>query len=82
MTEAEPSPETVVETAADAAEELIFSRVSRSAVTDYDVTVSYEDDQLEVEIVLEAPNAEVDLDQLADDAALAAGGAVDELLEA
>lgn len=68
----------VVETAAEAAADLVFSRVSRSAVEDLDVTVVYEEGVLEVDVYLEVPGE--DEAAIADDAALAAGAAVDELL--
>ena len=75
---AEPTDENVVETAAEAAEKLVFSRYRASAVTDYDVTVTFEDGILEVDVYVEA--GEGDPEQVADDAALAARAAVDELL--
>jgi hypothetical protein len=71
-----PDETTVVETAANAAESVVFSRYPRSAVRDLDVTVTFEDGQLEVDIYLDAPG---DPAQVADDAALAARGAVDDL---
>ncbi|MFC7081214.1 DUF3194 domain-containing protein [Halorussus caseinilyticus] len=73
-----PSDDEVVQTAAEAAEGLILSRLSNSAVKDLDVTVSFEDGILEVDVYLNAPEAD-DEDQIADDAALAARSAVDEL---
>ncbi|EMA34098.1 hypothetical protein [Halobiforma nitratireducens] len=77
----EPSDETVVQTASDAAEGLIFSRYKQSEVRDYDVTITFEDGVLEVDVYLNAPDEEggPDPDQVADDAALAARQAVDEL---
>jgi hypothetical protein len=71
-----PDKTTVVETAASAAESVVFSRYSRSEVRDLDVTVTFEDGRLEVDIYLDAPG---DAAQVADDAALAARGAVDDL---
>ena len=73
--------ETVVETAAEAAHSLVFSRLDASDVVDLDVTVSFEDGVLEVDVYLFAPDADVDVDEVADDAALAAQGAVDALFE-
>lgn len=70
-----------VEAAAAAAEDLVFSRIERSAVDDLDVTVSLEDGTLTVEVYVEAPDADVDVDRVADDAALAARGAADDVLE-
>jgi len=68
----------VVQTAADAAENVIFSRCDRSVVTDLDITVTFEDDVLEVDVYLNVDDDCLDEQQLADDAALAARGAVDE----
>lgn len=77
----EPPDTVVVETAAEAAEDLIFSRIAREQVTDLDVTIRYEEGILEVDVYLEAPEAEASASEVADDAALAARAAVDELLE-
>lgn len=74
----EPSDDEVVRTAAEAAEGLIFSRLSNSAVRDVDVTVSFEDGVLDVDVYLNAPDAD-DEEQVAEDAALAARSAVDDL---
>jgi hypothetical protein len=74
------SDETVVETASEAAEDVVFSRFDRSTVEDIDVTVSFEDGILEVDVYLNAPDGRADPDRVADDAALAARGAVDDLL--
>ena len=75
----EPTDAEIVETAADAAERTVFSRYDRSAVRDIDVTVSYDDGQLAVDVYLNAKGG--DPRTVADDAALAARGAVDALLE-
>ena len=79
----EPSDETVVQTAADAAEGVIFSQYKQSDVRDYDVTVVFEDGVLEVDVYLNVPedDDEADPEQVADDAALTARQAVDELFE-
>jgi len=70
----------VVRTAAEAAEEVVFSRFSRSDVEDLDVTVTFEDGILEVDVYLNVPDPGLkDPDRVADDAALAAQSAVDEL---
>jgi hypothetical protein len=66
----------VVQTAVDAAEEVILSRYSRSELRDLDVAVTFEDGQLSVDIYLDAPG---DADRVAEDAALAARAAVDDL---
>lgn len=76
-----PSDETVVETAAAAAEKVVFSRLDQSTVADLDVTVTFEDQILEVDVYLNAPEARADSETVADDAALAARSAVDDLLE-
>ena len=77
-----PTDEEVVQTAAQAAEGLVFSRFKRSAVRDYDVEVTFEDGVLEVDVWINAPEAEADAEVVAEDATLAARGAVDELFEA
>ncbi len=74
----EPSPETVVTEAADAAEGIVFSHYAKSAVRDLDITVQFEDGQLEIDIYLDAPD---DAEAVADDAALAAKAAVDALFQ-
>jgi hypothetical protein len=76
-----PEDATVVETAADAAENVIFSRCDRSAVTDFDITVTFEDDVLEVDVYLNVDDETTDEQQVADDAALAARSAVDDLFD-
>ncbi|WP_423999833.1 DUF3194 domain-containing protein [Haloarcula salina] len=76
-----PTDDEVVETAARAAEDVVFSRFDASEVEDLDVTVSFEDDLLEVDVYLNAPDARQDEDRVADDAALAARAAVDDLFE-
>jgi len=79
--EADPTDADVVRAAADAAEEHVFTRLDRADVADLDVTVTFEDRVLEVDVYLHAPDAAVDTDAVADDAALAGRAAVDELLE-
>ncbi|SFR36952.1 DUF3194 domain-containing protein [Halogeometricum limi] len=81
--ETEPTDETVVETAAEAAEGVIFARYKQSQVKDFDVTVTFEDGVLEVDVYVNAPDeAEADAEAVADEAARAAREAVDELFEA
>ena len=75
-----PSDDEVVQTAAEAAEQVVFSRFSRSDVSDVDISVSFEDGILEVDVYIEA-DGEADPEQVADDAALAAQGAVDDLFD-
>jgi len=74
-----PTDERVVAVAADAAEGVVFSHYARSAVTDLDVTVTFEEGVLEVDVYLNAPDADADPDAVAEEAALAAQDAVDEL---
>ena len=76
-----PTDQEIVETAASAAADLIFARLDRSDVEDYDVTVSFEDAVLDVDVYVLAPDATEDADRVAEDAALAARHAVDELFE-
>ena len=76
-----PTDQEVVETAASAAADLIFARLDRSDVEDYDVTVSFEDGVLDVDVYVLAPDATEDADRVAEDATLAARHAVDELFE-
>ena len=77
----EPTDDDVVQTASDAAEGYVFSQYKQSAVRDLDVTVTFEDGVLEVDVYLNVPDSEetVDPEQVADDAALTAREAVDEL---
>ncbi|WP_135822633.1 DUF3194 domain-containing protein [Halostella litorea] len=76
-----PTDDEVVRTAADAAEEVVFSRLDNGEVDDLDVTVTFEDGVLEVDVYVHAPDAEADEKRVADDAALAARGAVDDLFD-
>ena len=81
MPPAEPTDEEVVQTAATAAEDVIFERYKQSAVRDLDVTVTFEEGILEVDVYLNAPDEDADPDQVADDAARAARDAVDDLFD-
>lgn len=79
----EPSDTEVVETAAEAAEGAVFANYRQSEVTDLDVTVTFEDGVLEVDVYLNVPDdAGPDPDAVADEAARAAQEAVDELFAA
>jgi hypothetical protein len=78
----DPTDEAVVETAATAAEDVVFSRYDTGTVEDLDVTVSFEDGVLDVDVYVNAPDGRHDEAQVADDAALAAQAAVDELFSA
>lgn len=76
----EPSDEEVVRAAAEAAEGIVFDRYKQSEVRDLDITVSFEDGVLDVDVYLNPPEgADPDPDRVADDAALAARSAVDDL---
>jgi hypothetical protein len=78
----EPTEEEVVRTAAEAAEGVVFDRYRQSDVTDLDVTVTFEDGVLEVDVYLNPTaeaEAETDPERVVDEAARAAQDAVDEL---
>jgi fructose 1,6-bisphosphatase len=77
-----PTDEAVVETAAEAAEGLVLDRLKTSDVDDLDITVTFEDGVLDVDVYVRAPDADADVEQVADDAALAAQAAVDDLFAA
>lgn len=75
-----PTDAEVVETAAEAAEGVIFARYKQSEVKDFDVTVTFEDGVLDVDVYVNAPeDGESDPDAVADEAARTAQDAVDEL---
>jgi len=78
----EPTEEKIVRTAAEAAEGLIFERYRQSDVTDFDVTVTFEDGVLDVDVYVNPTDeaaADVDPERVVDEAARAAQAAVDEL---
>ena len=76
----EPTDETVVQTAAEAADGLVFARFANSAVKDLDITVGFEDGILDVDVYLNTTDdAEADPDAVAQEAVEAAEDAVDEL---
>ncbi|WP_336021752.1 DUF3194 domain-containing protein [Halobellus salinisoli] len=82
-----PTDEEVVQTAAEAAEGVIFAHYRQSELTDVDVTVTFEDGVLDVDVYVNAPDdtdgdADEVADEVADEAARAAGDAVDELFAA
>ncbi|MDV7350028.1 DUF3194 domain-containing protein [Halorubrum sp. E3] len=80
---AEPSDDEVVRTAAEAAEGIVFKHYDQSTVTDLDVTVTFEEGVLDVDVYLNAPeDAEPDREAVAQEAVETAGEAVDELFEA
>jgi fructose 1,6-bisphosphatase len=74
-----PTDQEVVDTAAEAAEGLVLDRLRTSDVDDLDITVTFEDGVLDVDVYVRAPEADADVEQVADDAALAAQAAVDDL---
>lgn len=76
-----PTDLEVVETASEAAEGLVLDRLRSSDIEDLDVTVTFEDGILEVDVYAHAPDADADVDQVVDDAARAAQAAVDDLFE-
>jgi predicted acyl esterase len=76
-----PSDAAVVEAAAEAAEGLVRSRYAQSAVREFDVTVTFEDGRLDVDVYLDAPD-EPDPTVVANEAVEAAEAAVDDLFEA
>ncbi|WP_396610516.1 DUF3194 domain-containing protein [Haloferax sp. S1W] len=78
----QPTDEEVVETAAEAAEGLIFARFKQSRVKDFDVTVTFEDGVLDVDVYINAPDDAENAAVVADEAAQAAQEAVDELFAA
>ena len=76
----EPDDETVVTTAAEAAEGFILSRFANSAITDVDITVTFEDGVLDLDVYLNTTDdAEADPEAVVDAAIKAAEDAVDEL---
>ena len=80
-----PSDEEVVRAASEAAEGVILDAYKQSALTDFDVTVAFEDGVLDVDVYVNPPDdagSDPDPDAVADEAALAAGDAVDELFAA
>ncbi|MFB6173169.1 MAG: DUF3194 domain-containing protein [Halobacteriales archaeon] len=70
--------EEIVTAASEAARSIVFSRYDRDEVIDLDVTVAFEEGDLSIDLYLNAPG---DADRVAEDAALAAREAVDDLLE-
>lgn len=77
----DPTDEEVVQTAATAAERVVFDHYDQSAVRDLDVTVTFEAGVLDVDVYVNAPD-DPDPEAVATAATEAAGEAVDELFEA
>ena len=79
----DPNDTAVVDAAAEAAEGVVFKHYDQSTVTDLDVTVTFEDGLLDVDVYLNVPDGvEPDPDAVAREAAETAGDAVDELFAA
>jgi len=75
-----PSDETVVQAAAEAAEGAVFAHYRKSEVDDLDVTVSFEDGRLSVDVYLNpGDGTDPDPDAVVDEAVAAAEAAVDDL---
>ncbi|MFB6157624.1 MAG: DUF3194 domain-containing protein [Haloferacaceae archaeon] len=75
-----PSDEAVVTAAAEAAEGVVLDRYKQSRLDDLDVTVTFEEGVLEVDVYVNPPaDAEPDPDAVVADAVAAAEAAVDEL---
>ena len=78
-----PTEDEVVRTASEAAEGMIFSRYRRSAVRDLDITVTFEDGVLDIDVYLNPPDdADPYPEAVVDEAIAAAESAVDELFAA
>jgi Protein of unknown function (DUF3194). len=75
-----PSDAAVVQTAAEAAEGVVFGHYRKSGVDDLDVTVSFEGETLSVDVYLNpGDGTEPDPDAVVDEAVAAAEAAVDDL---
>ena len=82
MAESDPTDEEVVETASAAAEGVVLDRYKQSALRDFDVTVTFENGVLDVDVYVNPPaDAVDDAETVADEAARAARDAVDDLFE-
>jgi len=77
-----PTDEEVVRAAAAAAEGVILDRYKQSELDDFDVTVSFDDGVLDVDVYVNPPDDAGDADAVANEAARAAGDAVDDLFDA
>lgn len=75
----EPDADEVVDVASTAAENVVLSRFAKSDLGDFDVTVTFDNGMLEVDVYVRAEDERADEDQVAEDAALAAQSAVDDL---
>lgn len=78
-----PTDEEVVEAAAAAAEGVVLDRYKQSRIDDIDLTVTFEDGVLEVDLYVDPPDdADADPDEVVDAAVAAAEAAVDDLFAA
>jgi hypothetical protein len=76
----DPTDADVVEAAAAAAEGVVFERYRKSDVRDLDVTVTFENDRLSVDVYLNpADGTDHDPDAVVGEAVAAAEAAVDDL---
>lgn len=73
--------EEIVNRASEAAESVIFDRFHRSEVSDVDITVTFSDSVLEVDVYVNVPDDREAAQEVAETATQAARSAVDELLE-
>lgn len=69
-----------VKAAVAAAEDVIFARYNRSDVGDLDVTIQFEDEEVEIDVYVSIPGA-ADEAEIADEAALAARAVMDQEFE-
>ncbi len=76
--EGEFDEDALVDAAAEAARDVVFSRYDVGEIDDFDVTVVFEDGRLSVDVYVLAPDGRADERRVADDAAMAARAAVDE----
>ncbi|MFB6281729.1 MAG: DUF3194 domain-containing protein [Haloferacaceae archaeon] len=75
-----PTDEEVVEAAAAAAEGVVLDRYKQSRIDDLDLTVTFDDGVLEVDVYVNPPDdADHDPDEVVDAAVEAAEAAVDDL---
>jgi hypothetical protein len=76
----EPTDQAVVQTAAEAAEGVVFARFQSSSVKDLDITVGFDDGILDVDVYLNTvDDTDEDPEAVAHEAIEAAEEAVDEL---
>jgi hypothetical protein len=68
----------VVREAAEAAENVIFSRYDQGEIRDIDVTVTFDEGEFEVDVYLDVSEDSDDPDRVVEDAVLAARSVADE----